>query len=545
MLQQELYFRQAWQALIKQGSLVFYAFLVSVICVVYYGCGFGTDVSFTTQWHGVTELIHWNHLGNRRHLYRWGLVFCTLLLVSSSSSELRASWPSQQKSHRLLIVISFGTLVFCASLYALRYELFSYFTRFLLFRSGSWLLIFGCAHLLLKFSNGTTNLIGLLHRCWLITLVLQIGEVFAGSYYEYAAPLILGSVRYLLVDILQVSAVVSYDLGLSTLSVGDFSAAIASPCAGSEGIAFVLTLFLGLRALGYMPGSWGRTLLSIMLLILMSWSLNVTRIATLFMVGHEIDPQLALNGFHSHLGWLMNFGAVATVLYLSTKKTSSEGSFSNWLKWIIQSAAGRYMGPVMIFGLSGMVIGLFSAGELRAGYRHSLQMIFGLMALGGILYFYRARLSRLNHGGSFVMTGVLVGVGCYLLWMLGGFLLYQDHQGHRLDSDFSFFLWMLGSSLAVPVFEELAFRGYLMRRISFGSWFERFEYRRVRWFGLAASSGVFALGHDKVLAAFIVGICLGYLVIRSNRLWPAIVAHGVTNLLIAITVYQTGAWFLV
>jgi CAAX prenyl protease-like protein len=199
----------------------------------------------------------------------------------------------------------------------------------------------------------------------------------------------------------------------------------------------------------------------------------------------------------------------------------------------------------MIFGLSGMVIGLFSAGELRAGYRHSLQMIFGLAALGAIICFYRSKLPRVNHSGGFLGAGVLVGVGCYLLWMLGGLLLYQDHQGHQLTSNYSFYLWLLGSSLAIPVFEELAFRGYLMRRISFGSWFERFEYRKVRWFGLVASSGVFALGHDKILAAFLVGICFGYLVIRSNRLWPAMVAHGVTNLLIAITVYKTGAWFLV
>ena len=39
--------------------------------------------------------------------------------------------------------------------------------------------------------------------------------------------------------------------------------------------------------------------------LFLSWVLNVIRIAVLFTIGVRVSPELAVEGFHSHAGWLM------------------------------------------------------------------------------------------------------------------------------------------------------------------------------------------------------------------------------------------------
>jgi membrane protease YdiL (CAAX protease family) len=50
--------------------------------------------------------------------------------------------------------------------------------------------------------------------------------------------------------------------------------------------------------------------------------------------------------------------------------------------------------------------------------------------------------------------------------------------------------------------------------------------------------------HVDVLAGTLAGVGFGLLVLQSGRVGNAIIAHAVTNLLLAITAFVTGQWSL-
>jgi CAAX protease family protein len=52
--------------------------------------------------------------------------------------------------------------------------------------------------------------------------------------------------------------------------------------------------------------------------LVLSWLLNVVRIAALFTIGVRGNPELAMKGFHSHAGWLMFSILAFTIIGVST-----------------------------------------------------------------------------------------------------------------------------------------------------------------------------------------------------------------------------------
>jgi CAAX prenyl protease-like protein len=102
---------------------------------------------------------------------------------------------------------------------------------------------------------------------------------------------------------------------------------------------------------------------------------------------------------------------------------------------------------------------------------------------------------------------------------------------------------LIGFSVVVPVLEELAFRGGLQRLIG-GKLSSMTGERSAALIALALSSLAFGYMHTDVLAGTIAGVGFGLLVLRNGRVGDAIVAHAVTNLMLAITAVITGHWSL-
>ena len=78
--------------------------------------------------------------------------------------------------------------------------------------------------------------------------------------------------------------------------------------------------------------------------------------------------------------------------------------------------------------------------------------------------------------------------------------------------------------LIAPICEEVFFRGLLFRS---------FEKRLGAWWALGLSSVLFAATHGQLLQfvpLIAAGAVFGYLVVRTGRLGPAIVAHMAFNL---------------
>ena len=102
----------------------------------------------------------------------------------------------------------------------------------------------------------------------------------------------------------------------------------------------------------------------------------------------------------------------------------------------------------------------------------------------------------------------------------------------------------LAAVVTVPLAEELAFRGYLLRRFV-STDFESVSPRGVTWLALAASSVVFGLLHGgSWIAGILAGILFGLVWKRRGSMGDAVVAHASANTLLAAYVIAYGQWHL-
>ena len=93
-----------------------------------------------------------------------------------------------------------------------------------------------------------------------------------------------------------------------------------------------------------------------------------------------------------------------------------------------------------------------------------------------------------------------------------------------------------GSTLLVPMLEEVFYRSFLYRYILAPNWMF-IEYNTFAVKPFLITSIVFGITHQHWLAGIICGMIYQFLVIRTNRVGDAITAHAVTNLLL-------GAWVI-
>lgn len=99
----------------------------------------------------------------------------------------------------------------------------------------------------------------------------------------------------------------------------------------------------------------------------------------------------------------------------------------------------------------------------------------------------------------------------------------------------------LGATLLVPVMEELFWRAFLMRWLQ-APVFESVDPRRTGAKAVLLSTFVFMLAHPLWLAAIVAGLAYALLYRASGKLWPAVIAHAVTNGALGAWVVHGGQW---
>ena len=103
---------------------------------------------------------------------------------------------------------------------------------------------------------------------------------------------------------------------------------------------------------------------------------------------------------------------------------------------------------------------------------------------------------------------------------------------------------LIGSAFVISAAEEWFFRGFLYRWLRKGDFLSvdlaRYD---AQTFWLVVL--VFGLEHDRWLAGMMAGAVYGWIVLRTGRIGPAIIAHATTNLALGIYVIlsrQYGFW---
>lgn len=100
---------------------------------------------------------------------------------------------------------------------------------------------------------------------------------------------------------------------------------------------------------------------------------------------------------------------------------------------------------------------------------------------------------------------------------------------------------LFGAAAVVPIMEELFWRSFILRWIDRGD-FLQLAPAAISLRALFISSLLFGVEHDLWFAGLLAGLAYGWLYMRGNHLWPPILAHAVTNLLLGLWVVQTGSW---
>ena len=101
---------------------------------------------------------------------------------------------------------------------------------------------------------------------------------------------------------------------------------------------------------------------------------------------------------------------------------------------------------------------------------------------------------------------------------------------------------LFGASVVVPIMEELFWRSFLIRYIIQPN-FMAVRLGTYTIGSFAVTVVLFGLEHNLWLAGMTAGMAYNLLLYRTRRLWPCIMAHAVTNLVLGLHVLATGEWY--
>jgi membrane protease YdiL (CAAX protease family) len=204
--------------------------------------------------------------------------------------------------------------------------------------------------------------------------------------------------------------------------------------------------------------------------------------------------------------------------------------------------------------------------NLAGSLPRELDYVLRIVVTGALLFMFRKRYQPLRGPGSVkasVLTGVIAGFAGVFLWVLL-ILPFNDIYAGEPVSSSAFLMRVIAATTVVALAEELLCRGYIMGFIT--QWQEARKQGAAQPFSQALdersvhaippgaatvlavviSSIAFAAGHSppQWLAAFGYGVLMaGLWILRKDLLTP-IIAHAVTNLVLYIYVFRSGAWGL-
>ena len=170
-----------------------------------------------------------------------------------------------------------------------------------------------------------------------------------------------------------------------------------------------------------------------------------------------------------------------------------------------------------------------------------------LICTGLVLWFYRQRYRNISWG--FTWRGIATGAAVFAIWIAIGQRLLPHQPMPEALSELSppirtlwIFCRFAAAVVTVPLAEELAYRGYLLRRIASPN-FDAIPFSQSRWPALLISSVLFGAMHGAMwLPGCIAGLAYGVLAIRTNRLGESVVAHATSNLLLGAAVLLFDQW---
>jgi exosortase E/protease (VPEID-CTERM system) len=324
------------------------------------------------------------------------------------------------------------------------------------------------------------------------------------------------------------------------LSTKHFAVEVSDICSGLEGVGLMLAFCCAWLVCFRQEYVFPRALILIPCGLALIFALNVVRIAALVLIGNSGHPEVARYGFHSQAGWIA-FNIAACGIALASRR----------IAWLNRTAATGFEAnadnPTAAYLLP--LLAILAAGILAHALSSGFDALDSLRLAAGALMLcvFWGRLAMLSW--RFSWRGPVAGLLVFALWIAAAdvFLPRSTMPATLIASpDWARDGWIAGrvatSVLVVPIAEELAYRGYLLRRIA-ATDFEAVGFRSVGGWPLLASSLLFGLAHGAMwLAGIAAGAIYGVVLIRTERIGEAVAAHATTNGLLAAYVLLLSHW---
>jgi exosortase E/protease (VPEID-CTERM system) len=351
------------------------------------------------------------------------------------------------------------------------------------------------------------------------------------------------------------------DLEDVAISAREFRVLVSTECSGYEGIGlvwvFLATYFWLFRRHLRFP----QALLLVPLATAAAWCANVVRIALLVTIGAHVSRDIAAGGFHSYAGSLLfcgvALGCVAAGHRLSffsarTPDTEETGDPEEAAP-AEHNPAAPFLVPFLGVVAIGLVTGMLSTSDADRFY--GMRLVVGAALLWRYRHEYRTLWPRGTARGA--AYPALIGAIVAAAWVSLLAVWAPAEPGHSfspVQSDLHgvwqgawHATWLAarcaGAILIAPCVEELAFRGYLTRRLMHGD-FPSVPLERLSPFAMLLSSILFAALHRHFIAGLVAGLGFAWAARRRGRLADAVVAHATTNALLVAYALATGAWWV-
>lgn len=327
------------------------------------------------------------------------------------------------------------------------------------------------------------------------------------------------------------------------LGSGEFRVKVTSQCSGYEGIGMTWVFCAAYLWLFRRSLRFPHCLALLPAATLVVWVANAARLAGLTLLGMRVSPDIAMTGFHSYAGWILFCGVSLGIVLVSQR-----------VRWFAVDPPARLDGQVnpaavYLAPLLAIIAVSFFSGAFSTDFDPFRPLAFVVAAV--VLWHYRREHPALLRGAGW--PALACGAGACALWVALSSLLGAPEGNDPTPPGLSDLpaagalawqtLRVIGYLLITPLAEELAFRGFLYRRL-IAKDFEQVSAGRLALLPLLVSSLAFGLLHDQWIAATLAGALFALAMSRRGRLADAVVAHIVVNALLLALAAATGRWEL-
>jgi exosortase E/protease (VPEID-CTERM system) len=338
------------------------------------------------------------------------------------------------------------------------------------------------------------------------------------------------------------------------LGTPKFLVRVSAVCSGMEGLGLISLLTILWLIFARRELRLKRAILLVPLALLSMWLMNIVRLAALIAIGSAGYRKIADGGFHAQAGWIaLNLVSLGFLLaaqrvrwfhqpLAATSDPNTPGLPDVPAGAVPLAEAPRNVPVIYLAPLATILVASVLSQAVSSGF----EWLYPLRWVAALLVLWSLRREYRRMDWSFGWLGPAAGLVVAALWIALHYLTGPRPldsnivAGLRTLSHGQTLGWnairFLAAITTVPLAEELAFRGFLARRIMAPD-VEHVPFRRLSVLSILISSACFGLFQGRMwIAGLLAGLIFALVAKYRDRLGEAVAAHATANLVISIVV---------